>query len=98
MKKKFTFLFTALFAVTSLWAQEFQSGDLMCNLDEDGNVMVVKGEYNGLTKVVIPETVKYEAQNQFFCERTAMLLLLSFFISRLPSRFPVAFCRESLVG
>lgn len=60
MKKKFTFLFTALFAVTSLWAQEFQSGDLKYYLDDGSNVMVTKGEYEGLTKVVIPETVEYE--------------------------------------
>ena len=65
MKKRLTFLFVAILVAASLWAQEFQSGDLKYKIissgDEGNAVAVVKGDnYKALTEVIIPETVEYE--------------------------------------
>lgn len=60
MKKRFTFLFAALFVVNCLWAQQFQSGDLWYSITGDGNAVEVIGEENeDLAEVVIPEAVLY---------------------------------------
>ena len=70
MKKLFTLLLTLL-AITSLWAYDFQLGDLYYNITNDTiapyTVEVtyqihdgyVGHNYSGLTVVIIPETVAY---------------------------------------
>lgn len=65
MKKRLTFLFAAILVAASLWAQEFQSGDLKYKIISSGNegnaVEVVKGDnYKDLTEVVVPATVEYD--------------------------------------
>lgn len=65
MKKRFTVLFMSLFAVVSLWAQEFQSGDLyyrIISTGDEGNGVEIENNssYSDLTEIIIPATVKYE--------------------------------------
>ena len=65
MKKIFSLLLLALFATTSLWSYDFQSGDLYYNITSDTTVEVTyqydwaSNNYAGLTTVTIPETVTY---------------------------------------
>ena len=47
----------ALLATTSLWAYDFQSGDLYYNITSDSTVEVTEGNYSG--EIIIPETVTY---------------------------------------
>lgn len=54
-----------LFAVVSLWAQEFQSGDLyyrIISTGDEGNGVEIENNssYSDLTEIIIPATVKYE--------------------------------------
>ena len=64
MKKIFS-LFFALVATTSLWAYDFQSGDLYYNITSDTTVEVTYqiywscDNYKNLKDVVIPEKVTY---------------------------------------
>lgn len=66
MKKRLTFLFSFFLSVNSLWAQQFQSGDLKYNIissGESGNAVEVLSDYENyvnLTEVVIPSTVIYK--------------------------------------
>lgn len=64
MKKRLTFLLTALLVVSSIWAQTFQNGDLTYNVIYSGDignfVEVTKGDYSNLTEIVIPSTVTNE--------------------------------------
>lgn len=66
MKKRLTFLFSFFLSVNSLWAQQFQSGDLKYNIissGESGNAVEVLSDYENyvnLTEVVIPSTVAYD--------------------------------------
>ncbi len=59
-------LFLALLATTSLWAYDFQSGDLYYNITSDSTVAVTYQEYNSSSNyasiytVIIPETVTYD--------------------------------------
>ena len=63
--KKLFFLFLALVATTSLWAYDFQVGDLYYNITSKTTVEVTYLEeyssenYSGLTTATIPETVTY---------------------------------------
>ena len=63
--RKLLFLFVALFATTSLWAYDFQSGDLYYNITNDTRVPYTVdvtrpwSNYAGLTTANIPETVTY---------------------------------------
>ena len=50
-------LFLALLVNTTLWAYDFQSGDLYYNITSDSTVEVTQGGYSG--EVIIPETVTY---------------------------------------
>ena len=50
-------LFLALLVNTTLWAYDFQSGDLYYNITSDSTVEVTDGSYSG--EVIIPETVTY---------------------------------------
>ncbi len=60
-------LFVALLATTTLWAYDFQSGDLYYNITSDTTVEVTyqyewsSNKYAGLTTATIPETVTYNA-------------------------------------
>ena len=60
------FLILALLATTSLWAYDFQSGDLYYNITSDSTVAVTYQEYNSSSNyasiytVTIPETVTYD--------------------------------------
>ena len=47
----------ALLATSTLWAYDFQSGDLYYNITSDSTVEVAQGGYSG--EVIIPETVTY---------------------------------------
>ena len=61
MKKHLSILFMAFFAITSLWAQEFQSGDLKYYLNKERrNATVIQGNYRNLTEINIPAKVEYE--------------------------------------
>ena len=63
--KKILSLILALVATTTLWAYDFQSGDLYYNITSDTTVKVTyqyewsSNNYAGLTTVTIPETVTY---------------------------------------
>ena len=62
MKRFFTFFF-ALVATTTLWAYDFQSGDLYYNITSSGEpytVEVTYGSTNYSGSVTIPETVTYD--------------------------------------
>ncbi len=65
MKTKLFTLLVALITTTSLWAYDFQSGDLYYNMTSDTTVEVTYLEeyssenYAGLTTATIPETVNY---------------------------------------
>ena len=58
-------LILALLATTSLWAYDFQSGDLYYNITSDSTVAVTYQEYNSSSNyasiytVTVPETVTY---------------------------------------
>ena len=60
-------LFVALLATTTLWAYDFQSGDLYYNITSETTVEVTyqyktsSNNYAGLTTATIPETVTYNA-------------------------------------
>ncbi|MBO5673186.1 MAG: leucine-rich repeat domain-containing protein [Paludibacteraceae bacterium] len=56
MKKLLSF-FLVLLATTTLWAYDFQSGDLYYNITSDSTVEVTREYYSG--EVIIPETVTY---------------------------------------
>ena len=63
MKKLFLFI-AALLATTTLWAYDFQSGDLYYNITSDTTVEVTyqyqtSDNYAGLTTATIPETITY---------------------------------------
>ena len=59
MRKLFS-IFVALLAITSLWAYDFQSGDLYYNITSETTVEVTCDHYyNNLTTAIIPETVTY---------------------------------------
>ena len=64
MRKLFS-LFLALVATTSLWAYDFQSGDLYYNITSETTVEVTYNQYvsydnySSLTTAIIPETVTY---------------------------------------
>ena len=64
MRKLFS-LFLSLVATTTLWAYDFQSGDLYYNITSVTTVEVTyqqhwsPSNYSGLTSVTIPETVTY---------------------------------------
>ena len=58
MKKFFT-LILALMATTTLWAYDFQSGDLYYNITSETTVEVTNGGYSALTVATIPETIIY---------------------------------------
>ena len=59
-------LFLALLSTTTLWAYDFQSGDLYYNITSDTTVEVTyqyawsSDNYAGLTTATIPETVTYD--------------------------------------
>ena len=63
--RKLFLLFVALLATTTLWAYDFQSGDLYYNITSDTTVEVTyqyewsSNNYAGLTTATIPETVTY---------------------------------------
>ena len=67
--KKLFFLFLALVATTSLWAYDFQSGDLYYNITSDVEPYTVEVTYHSssypynegvaITTATIPETVTY---------------------------------------
>ena len=67
--KKLFFLFLALVATTSLWAYDFQSGDLYYTITSSSAPYTVEvtyqewwfssSNYSGLTSVTIPSTVTY---------------------------------------
>ena len=63
--KKLFFLFLALVATTSLWAYDFQSGDLYYNITSSSTPYTVEVTYKGLranysnTTLVIPSSVEY---------------------------------------
>ena len=66
MRKLFS-LFVALLAITSLWAYDFQSGDLYYNITSETTAEVTYSgnywddyNYSYLTSVTIPSTVTYE--------------------------------------
>ena len=65
MKTKFSALFVALLTTTSLFAYDFQSGDLYYNITGNATVEVTyqsqndRGNYKGLTSVNIPASVTY---------------------------------------
>ena len=69
MKKIFSLLLLALFATTSLWSYDFQSGDLYYNITSDTTVEVTyqydwaSNNYAGLTTATIPETVTHNSIN-----------------------------------
>ena len=62
-------LFLALLATTTLWAYDFQSGDLYYNITSDTTVEVTyqyqwsSDNYAGLTTATIPETVTHDGIN-----------------------------------
>ncbi len=62
-------LFVALLATTTLWAYDFQSGDLYYNITSDTTVEVTyqyqwsSDNYAGLTTATIPETVTHDGIN-----------------------------------
>ena len=70
--RKLLFLFVALLAITSLWAYDFQSGDLYYNITSETTAEVTCSvddywdydysdyNYSYLTSVTIPSTVTYE--------------------------------------
>ena len=58
MRKLFS-LFLTLVATASLWAYDFQSGNLHYNITSDTTVEVTSGDYYGLISVTIPSTVTY---------------------------------------
>ena len=68
MRKLFSFIL-ALMATTSLWAYDFQSGDLYYNITSDTTVEVTyqyqwsSDNYVGLTTATIPETVTHDGIN-----------------------------------
>ena len=53
-------LFVALLATTTLWAYDFQSGDLYYNITSETTVEVTRGDYYSLTTATIPETVIHD--------------------------------------
>ena len=66
--KKILTLFVAIFAITNLWAYDFQSGDLYYNVTSDCapytaevtyQKLSSKGNYTGMTDVIIPESVTH---------------------------------------
>ena len=58
--RKLFFLFVALLATTTLWAYDFQSGDLYYNITSETTVEVTCDHYyNNLTTAIIPSTVTY---------------------------------------
>ena len=57
--RKLFFLFLALVATTSLWAYDFQVGDLYYNITSGTTVEVTSGDYYDLTTAAIPSTVTY---------------------------------------
>ena len=58
--RKLLFLFVALFASTSLWAYDFQSGDLYYNITSETTVEVTRGDYSNLTTATIPDIVTHD--------------------------------------
>ena len=64
--KKLFLLFVAFVATTSLWAYDFQSGDLYYNITSETTVAVTCQQYysydnySGLTTAIIPEAVNYD--------------------------------------
>ena len=70
MKKLFLFI-VAIFAVSTLWAQRFQVGDLYYNITSDSNPYTVEvtykkfsdySNYSGLTTANIPASVPYNGK------------------------------------
>ncbi|MBO7259839.1 MAG: hypothetical protein J6U94_07265 [Paludibacteraceae bacterium] len=63
MKTKLFTLLVALISTTSLWAYDFQSGDLCYNITSETTVEVTYlkehsvENYSSLTTAIIPETV-----------------------------------------
>ena len=59
MRKLFSLL-VALLAITTLWAYDFQSGDLYYNITSETTVEVTRGDYSNLTTATIPDIVTHD--------------------------------------
>ena len=59
LKGRLCGLFFALLATTTLWAYDFQSGDLYYNITSETTVEVTRGDYSNLTTATIPDTVTH---------------------------------------